>query len=202
MKPAYPAPIILASTSPYRRSLLEKLQLAFTYEAPNVEETQLERESARAMSERLAIEKAKSVAINHRRALIIGSDQTAAIVDDSKPQQIMGKPGNKTSAINQLLACQGNTVRFYTGLCVINAETNQFSSCVETFDVVFRTLTQQQISHYVEKEQSYDCAGSFKSEGLGIALFSRMNGNDPNTLVGLPLIALCGMLEEFGVQIL
>lgn len=202
MKPTNSIPIILASTSTYRRSLLEKLQLTFTCEAPKVEEIQQLNETAEKMSRRLAIEKAKSVAKKHRNGLIIGSDQTASILESSKHPQIMGKPGNKTNAINQLLACRGKTVRFYTGLCVLNAATDDYSCCVETFDVVFRNLSRQQITYYVEKEQPYDCAGSFKSEGLGIALFSQMDGTDPNTLVGLPLIALCSLLAEFGIQVL
>lgn len=202
MKPANSIPIILASTSAYRRSLLDKLQLKFTCEAPNLEEIQMGNESARKMSERLAIGKAKSVAKNHQNALIIGSDQTAAIIDETTHQQIMGKPGNSKNAVKQLLACRGKTVRFYSGICVFHVKTGEFSSAVETFDVVFRNLSKQQIINYVEAEQPYDCAGSFKSEGLGIALFSRLDGNDPNTLIGLPLIALCDLLEEFGVQVL
>jgi MAF protein len=194
--------IILASTSAYRRFLLEKLQIPFTCESPNLEEKQQGKESAKEMSERLAIEKAKSVAKNHLNGLIIGSDQTACIVGEIEPQKILGKPGNKINAINQLLACQGKTVRFYTGLCVVNAATNECCSSVETFDVVFRNLSKQQITNYVEKELPLDCAGSFKSEGLGIALFDKLEGNDPNTLVGLPLIALCRLLEKFGVKVL
>ncbi len=195
-------PIILASTSKYRQSLLKKLQLPFVCQAPDCDENHLPKESASDMSLRLAVEKAKSVAAHHKHGLVIGSDQTATILNNQVNNSILGKPGTRENAINQLLNCSGNTVRFFTGLSVVNAQTNEIKHHIEHFDVIFRELTEQQITRYIDKEKPFDCAGSFKSEGLGIALFSRLQGNDPNSLVGLPLISLCNLLNEFGVETL
>lgn len=189
--------LILASTSVYRKSLLEKIGLKFDCESPNVEEYSLLNEDAEQMCERLAIQKARAVAKRYDNGIIIGSDQAASLGN-----KILGKPGNQANAVKQLLQCNGKTVRFYTGLCIIDANNGKQKSLVDTFDVVFRELSVAQIEHYVETEKPFDCAGSFKSEGLGICLFQSLNGRDPNTLIGLPLIALCDLLPEFGIQIL
>lgn len=189
--------IILASTSKYRKSLLEKLGISFVCESPNIDEYSLLNESAKQMAERLAIQKARAVASHHRSGIIIGSDQTASL-----DQQILGKPGNFDNARIQLLNCSGKTIRFHTGLCLIDANTMKQRSVVEDYDVTFKELTMTQIEYYLNREKPFDCAGSFKSEGMGIALFKSLEGRDPNSLVGLPLIALCELLHSFGVDVL
>ena len=203
-----PSPeIILASSSKYRRALLDKLGLdklgldksakGYRGVAPEVDEQPLPGEAPAALVERLAIAKARAVAQSHPEALIIGSDQVASI-----DGQILGKPGNHQAAIAQLERLSGRQVCFLTGLCVLNAKTDQTQSCCDPFWVSFRHLTREKIVNYLEREQPYDCAGAFKSEGLGIALFSRLEGEDPNSLIGLPLIRLVAMLEREGVDIL
>lgn len=190
--------VILASTSPYRRELLNKMGIAFSCYAPQVNETRLDNESPEQLVSRLAQLKSSAVAqqLDTESALIIGSDQVASI--DGK---ILGKPGYFENAHQQLIHCSGRTVIFYTGLCVINTQTNEIDVAVETFKVMFKTLTDRQINAYLKKEQPYDCAGSFKSEGLGICLFDQLSGRDPNTLIGLPLIKLNEMLlkQDFDV---
>jgi MAF protein len=146
---------------------------------------------------RLAEAKARAVAGTYPQALIIGSDQVAVIDDD-----ILGKPGDRERAIEQLTRASGKTVVFYTGLCLFNAATGRGRTICEPFRVCFRHLTSAQIAGYVDRERPFDCAGSFKSEGLGIALFERLDGDDPNALVGLPLIRLVGLLADTGVDIL
>lgn len=187
--------LILASTSTYRQSLLAKLGLSFTCCAPNVDEQAHQGEAASDLVLRLAKEKALSVAKQYPDALVVGSDQVACL-----DGQILGKPGTIQNARQQLSLCSGRTVRFYTGLAVVNLADQQNVNIVETFDVVFRKLSGSQIQHYIEKEQPLDCAGSFKSEGLGICLFEALHGRDPNTLVGLPLIALNQILCELGLD--
>jgi MAF protein len=189
--------IILASSSPYRKQLLAKLGLEFNCESPSIDEYPLPNESAKQMAERLSIQKAQAVANNHNNAVIIGSDQAAAF-----GSHIIGKPGNRENAIKQLRQFSGQRLTFYTGLCVINSDTLQQRSLVESIEVTFRQLSANQIVNYLDAEQPYDCAGSFKSEGLGISLFTAINGRDPNTLIGLPLIALCDLLPEFNIQVI
>ncbi len=188
------SPLVLASTSPYRRALLARLGLAFDATTPQVDETRHPDEPPQALVLRLAEAKARAVAPRFRHALIIGSDQVACL-----DGQILGKPHDRTTAIHQLQAASGRSVLFQTGLCLLNAATGQAQTLVEPFRVHFRTLTRQQIENYLDHEQPYDCAGSFKSEGLGIALFERLEGDDPNALIGLPLIRLVTMLEAAGV---
>ncbi len=188
--------LILASTSPFRRELLGKLNLAFEVDAPEVDEQHRPDETPEQLVLRLAEEKAKAVARQHPDALVIGSDQVACI-----DQQILGKPGNRDRAIEQLSLASGKQVTFYTGLCLYNSATGQDQSSCELFHVHFRELDKPQIERYLDAEQPYNCAGSFKSEGLGIALFSRLEGDDPNTLIGLPLIRLIGFLEKEGIQV-
>jgi len=188
--------LVLASTSPFRRELLGKLNLAFEVDAPEVDEQHRPDETPEQLVLRLAEEKAKAVARQHPDALVIGSDQVACI-----DQQILGKPGNRDRAIEQLSLASGKQVTFYTGLCLYNSATGQVQSSCELFHVHFRELDKPQIERYLDAEQPYNCAGSFKSEGLGIALFSRLEGDDPNTLIGLPLIRLIGFLEKEGIQV-
>lgn len=189
--------LVLASTSPYRKALLEKLHVAFETAAPNVDETSLPDESPEQLVARLAEAKAKSLASQYPSALIIGSDQVAVV--DGK---ILGKPGNHDNAVAQLKRAAGKRVVFLTGLCVYNPLSQRSQVEVVPFSVIFRPLNAKQIEHYLQIEQPYNCAGSFKSEGLGIALFERLEGDDPNTLIGLPLIRLICMLESEGFPIL
>jgi len=189
--------LVLASTSPYRKALLERLQLAFETARPEVDETRLADESAEALVARLAEAKARAVAQGMDDALVIGSDQVAVL-----DGHILGKPGGHEQAVAQLERASGKTVRFLTGLCLVNAATGEAQLEVVPFEVEFRTLTAEQIEHYLRREQPYNCAGSFKSEGLGIALFERLHGDDPNTLIGLPLIRLTRMLEREGLAVL
>jgi septum formation protein len=186
--------LVLASTSPFRRQLLEKLSLPFVTDAPDADESPRNGESAAGLVERLAVDKARAVARRHPAALIIGSDQVACV-----DGRILGKPGNRERAIEQLTAAAGRTVTFLTGLSLLNSGTGRIQQAVETFEVRFRRLGPEQISRYVDHERPFDCAGSFKSEGYGITLFDAMSGSDPNTLIGLPLIRLVSMLGEEGV---
>ena len=189
--------LILASTSPYRRELLGRLGLPFETASPGVDESPQPGETPQRLVERLACAKAEAVAAAEPEALVIGSDQVAVCEG-----RVLGKPGDHAAAVEQLRNASGRTVTFYTGLCLINTARGTRQQCVEPFWVVFRELTGEQIESYLEREQPYDCAGSFKSEGLGIALFRRMEGHDPSALMGLPLIRLVAMLEAEGVDVL
>jgi MAF protein len=189
--------IILASTSPFRKAILEKLGIAFDTQSPDVDETPLENETPEQLVARLSLSKAKAVADSLNDGLVIGSDQVAVI--DGK---ILGKPGDHEKAVKQLQFASGKTVTFLTGLCLYNAKTKQHQVEVVPFNVVFRDLSEQQIDNYLKKEQPYNCAGSFKSEALGITLFEKLEGDDPNTLIGLPLIRLVRMLENEGVVVI
>jgi MAF protein len=194
-------PLLLASSSVYRKQLLEKLQLPFACANPNIDESMLLNEDPHDYVQRLSIEKAKALQDEFPNHLIIGSDQ-CAVIQVNDQQQILGKPHSVTKAIEQLSQASGKTVTFLTGLCVYNSATQQEISLVEPFIVHFRDLTLQQIERYIEQEKPLDCAGSFKSEGLGIRLFSALEGRDPNSLVGLPLIALVDLLEQQGIRVL
>lgn len=189
--------LILASTSPFRRELLMRLGLPFTIQAPEVDETGLPDEEAPALVMRLAERKARAIAQSAPAALIIGSDQAAVLDGD-----IIGKPGDHRRAVAQLQRASGRTVIFYTGLCLLDSASGQCQVAVEEFRVVFRPLTATMIEAYLQREQPYQCAGSFKSEGLGIALFERLEGDDPTSLIGLPLIRLTRMLEAAGAAVL
>ncbi|HAV1667763.1 Maf family protein [Enterobacter sp. HA-027-I-ECC] len=183
--------LILASTSPYRRMLLEKLGIPFECAAPEVDETPQPGESPRHLVTRLAKEKAQSLAVRYPAHLIIGSDQVCVL-----DGEITGKPYTEEIACQQLLRARGSIVTFYTGLALYNSASGHLQTECEPFDVHFRHLSEQEIMDYVRRERPLNCAGSFKSEGLGIALFDKLDGRDPNTLVGLPLIALCQMLRR------
>ncbi|MDZ7663054.1 nucleoside triphosphate pyrophosphatase [Thiohalophilus sp.] len=185
--------LVLASTSPFRKAILEKFGVPFDTASPEVDETARASESAEQLVERLAEAKARAVADQFPDALIIGSDQVA-VIDDT----ILGKPGDHARAVEQLRAASGQTVTFLTGLCLYNSTTDHAQCDVVPFKVHFRQLNDSQIENYLQKEQPYNCAGSFKSEGLGIALFEKLEGDDPNTLIGLPLIRLIRMLDQEG----
>jgi septum formation protein len=189
--------LVLASTSAYRRELLRKLGLPFEVAAPGVAETSREGEAPAALALRLATEKALAVAARRSEGLVIGSDQVAEL-----DGEWLDKPLTRANAIRQLQKASGRAVRFHTALCVTDAATGEARTALDLCAVVFRTLTEAQIARYVDREQPYDCAGAFKSEGLGIALFERIEGDDPNALIGLPLIRLTRLLEAFGVEVL
>ena len=189
--------LILASTSPFRRELLTRLELPFDIRAPDIDETPQPGETVAALVARLAEQKARAVTRNETSALVIGSDQAATL-----DGEIIGKPGDHPRAVAQLQRASGRVVIFYTGLCLLDCASGQCQVAVEPFRVVFRTLTAEMIESYLRREQPYHCAGSFKSEGLGIALFERLEGDDPTSLIGLPLIRLTRMLEAAGVTVL
>lgn len=188
--------LILASTSPYRRELLHRLGLPFAVASPQTDESRWPGESPEAMALRLSEAKARAVAGTHPDALIIGSDQVATV-----DGLIYGKPGSHERAVDQLRVLSGKTVNFYTGLCLYNARTGVVEVCGVPTLVTFRDLTDEEIERYLRREPAYDCAGSARSEGLGIGLLSRIAGDDPNALVGLPLIALCALLRRQGVAV-
>ena len=187
--------LVLASTSPFRKTLLEKLGIPFITASPEVDETAQPNESATDLVKRLAAAKACALAKAYPAHFIAGSDQVCVI--DGK---ITGKPHTEENARAQLRQASGNSVVFYTGLALLDSRNNTLKVICEPFRVDFRPLSEAEISRYIRKEQPLNCAGSFKSEGLGITLFDRLSGRDPNTLVGLPLIALCEMLREAGID--
>lgn len=189
-------PLVLSSTSPYRQELLQRLGLSFDTASPNTDEQRLPDEPAEALVRRLAVAKARSVARAHPEALIIGSDQVAVL-----DQHILGKPGDRERAVAQLRAASGRTVRFLTGLCLYNSALGREQVEMVPYSVTFRALDDKRIERYVDREQPMNCAGSFKSEGMGIALFERMEGADPTALIGLPLITLVTMLASEGVTL-
>lgn len=200
-----PFPLLLASTSPYRQAILAKLQVPFSTASPNIDESPLANESPQNLVMRLAEQKALVLSSAYPNHWIIGSDQVCFLAGE-----IVGKPHTAEAAFKQLKLASGKTVDFYTGICLHSnvelSETNIQDSAVgsavktlvdyEIFTVHFRTLTDDEIWRYIELDQPLDCAGSFKSEGLGITLFEKLSGRDPNTLIGLPLIRLGEMLRE------
>ena len=190
-------PLILASTSVYRSELLARLRIPFQTAAPDIDETPLSDEDAKQTSWRLSRAKAQAVAVEYPKALIIGSDQVALLGN-----QQLGKPLTHDNAVKQLRAMRGQPVTFYTALTLLNARTGGIQTEVAVNRVNYRELTDTQIESYLQKEQPYHCAGSVKSEGLGITLISSMEGEDPNALVGLPIILLVNMLLREGVKIL
>jgi len=189
--------LILASTSVFRRELLARLQLPFTAEAPVADETPQPGETAQQLAARLAEVKARSLAGEQPDALIIGADQVAEL-----DGELMGKPGNHPRAVVQLTKAAGRSVNFVTGLCLLDAASGRNAVEIDLFRVHLRALSPEQIERYLQREQPYQCAGSFKSEGLGIALFERLEGDDPTSLIGLPLIRLTRLLAAEGVAVL
>ncbi len=190
-------PIILASSSNYRKQLLLKLGITFTSIAPNIDESALDKESPKQLALRLAQEKAQAIQEHNSKHLIIASDQVA-----SCNNKILGKPKNHRNSIQQLKLQSGQAVQFFTAVCVLDSSSNKIQTEIDICTVYFRKLTEQQIINYVNIEKPYDCAGGFKSEGLGITLLEKIEGDDPNALIGLPLIKLTSLLNNFGVSIL
>ena len=184
--------LILASTSSYRRELLARLRLPFDIVRPDTDETALPGETPLALVQRLAEAKAAAVAALHPQAWVIGSDQVAEL-----DGQTLGKPGGREAAIAQLTAMSGRAVRFRTGVCLSRAGTAS-RGALDTTTVRFRALDADEIARYVDAEQPYDCAGSFKSEGLGIVLFEAIESQDPTALIGLPMIATARLLRDAG----
>jgi septum formation protein len=189
--------LVLASTSKYRIELLQKLGVAFSVASPGVDETPLPGEAAELTAARLARAKAESVASDYPGALIIGSDQVAVL-----GALWLGKPLSHDNAVAQLRAMRGKEVLYLTALCLLNSETGRAQERVIPYRVKFRMLEEQQIERYLRHEEPYQCAGSAKAEGLGIALIEWMRGDDPNALVGLPLAALVDMLHNEGISVL
>ncbi len=187
--------LVLASSSPYRRALLARLGLPFIHENPDIDETPLLKEPIQALVERLALGKAQALAGNYPDALIIGSDQ-ACLCETT----ILGKPGDISRARQQLEMCSGKKVDFYTGLVLFNATEGSWLRSLDIYSVTFRALDGAEIENYLQREQPFDCAGSFKAEGLGINLFEKMEGNDFHSLIGLPLISLSTLLRTAGVN--
>lgn len=190
-------PLVLASSSAYRRQLLERLQLPFTCRAPDIDETALPGEAPRDTALRLALAKGRAVAATHASALIIGSDQVAVL--DGTP---LGKPGNHERATEQLRAMRGKKVVFHTALCLLDAATGRHQLENVPSTVHLRQLSDTQIDNYLKREQPYDCAGSAKIESLGVALVDSIESDDPTALIGLPLMTLTAMLAREGIDIL
>ncbi len=189
-------PLILGSTSVYRAELLRRLQLPFTTVQPNVDETPLSGETPLLLAKRLALAKANAVADRHPDAVVIGSDQVADLHGEA-----LGKPGNHARATQQLKAMSGQLVIFHTAVAVVYKEQACTLEAVSQIRVQFRTLTDDEIDRYLRIEQPYECAGSAKSEGLGISLLSQIDNDDPTALIGLPLIKTCEMLRTAGIQV-
>ncbi|MGV3346297.1 Maf family protein [Enterobacteriaceae bacterium LUAb1] len=188
-------PIVLASTSLSRKNLLEKLGLPFITAAPETDESPQVNETAPHLVQRLALQKAQALATRYSCHLIIGADQVCITNN-----RITGKPHTAENACAQLRAASGRVITFYTGLALLNSSANEHQVICEPFSVHFRSLSEAEIVRYVAREQPLQCAGSFMHEGLGITLFDKLSGRDPNTLTGLPLIALCEMLRRAGVD--
>ena len=190
--------IILASSSVFRRQLLEKLHIPFQYVSPDIDETRLSDESLTDMIDRLSLAKAKAVADSHQNCIIIASDQSAFLNNE-----VLCKPGNYETAFQQLQNANGQMIEFHTGLVVLDNRTTPMNTqCHHDITRVhFRNLSNEQIHNYLTLEEPYQCAGSFKSEGLGITLFSKIESTDPNALIGLPLIALTDCFNNLGIQL-
>lgn len=188
--------LILGSSSPFRKMLLERLMVPFDTVNPDIDETPLDGEKPIELVERLAIAKAQEIAKNNHNALIIGSDQVAL-----HGEEIVGKPHTHENAVAQLKAASGKKIELFTGLALLNSSTGNIQSEVIPFRVHFKELSDNVIERYLRKEEPYNCAGSVRSEGLGVALFERFDGDDPNALIGLPLIRLVAMLENQGFDV-
>ena len=195
-KQSIPLPLILGSSSIYRRELLQRLRIPFETASPEIDEAPLLSEAPEATALRLAKAKARKIAVTYPDALIIGADQVAVLNGIQ-----LGKPLNHANALQQLRFMQGKEVMFYTAISLLNSRSNHMQTRVVPFRIKFRQLSDQQILNYLNKEQPYHCAGSAKSEGLGIVLIERMTGDDPNALIGLPMIALVDMLANEGVTV-
>lgn len=189
-------PLVLASTSPTRRELLGRLGLPFDVHAPQVDETPLPDEAPTAVAQRLARAKAEAAAVTFPAHLIIGSDQVAVV-----GARVLGKPGDRARAAEQLALSSGQVMVFQTAVCLFSSVTGQVATRLVPFDVELRRLSRVDIERYLDREQPFGCAGSLRSEGLGVTLCQRMSGDDPTALLGLPLIALCELLRDQGVAL-
>lgn len=189
--------LILGSTSAYRRELLSRLRIPFEVASPHVDETALPNETPKELAQRLALAKAMAVAQRFPSAVVIGSDQVAQLGDSA-----LGKPGNHANAVAQLSKMSGQTVIFQTALAVVCLETGFVGQDIAQVKVKFRNLSPSQIENYLLAEQPYDCAGSAKSEGLGIALLEKIDNDDPTALIGLPLIRVCQLISQAGIVLL
>jgi len=188
--------LILGSSSPFRKELLQRLCIDYQTLSPDIDETRLVDETAEQMVKRLSLQKAQAIAALAPNALIIGSDQCAVLEG-----KILGKPGNHANAMQQLQDSSGQCVQFLTGLCLYDSQTGAYQLDLVPYGVEFRDLNTDEIDRYLKTETPYNCAGSFKSEGLGISLFKGFTGSDPTALVGLPLIRLTEMLRNIGISL-
>jgi septum formation protein len=196
-----PPELILASTSRYRRALLARVHESFECEAPGVDETRREHEGALALVARLALGKAHAVAARHTEAWVIGSDQAAVLKSrDGEEEIVLGKPGTAERCAETLRSCSGATVTYCTAVAVVRASDASAYEFVDTTRVKFRELDEATIARYIARESPLDCAGGFKSEGLGISLCEAIESEDPSALIGLPLIRLCSVLRRVGYQ--
>ena len=189
--------IVLASSSCYRKQLLEKLPLRFTTASPAIDESRNYNEPPKQLALRLALSKARALQIKYNQHLIIASDQVAML-----DNQQLTKPGNLNKNIEQLKACSGRHIDFYTSICLLDSNSGKHYCDIDQTTVWFKKLSMTQITRYVHLEQAFDCAGGFKAEGLGITLFERIESQDPNALIGLPMIKLINLLQKFGVEVL
>ena len=196
-----PLKLILASTSIYRRALLARVHESFECEAPGVDETRREHESALALVTRLALGKARAVAARHAEAWVIGSDQAAVLESRDGETMVLGKPGSAERCAQTLRGCSGAMVAYFTAVAVVRASDGSAHEFVDTTRVKFRELDESTIARYIARESPFDCAGGFKSEGLGISLCEAIESEDPTALIGLPLIRLCSVLRGVGYQI-
>jgi septum formation protein len=196
-----PHELILASTSKYRRELVSRFGIPFQVEAPLTDETPQPGERAATLVTRLARAKARAVGERHPNAWVIGSDQLAVRVDQADGERILGKPGNRTTCIEQLKGCSGQTLSFLTALAVYRHQDEALHEFTDTTRVMFRPLQSDAIERYVDREQPFDCAGGFKSEALGISLFESITSTDPSALIGLPLIRLAALLRRVGFEL-
>jgi 7-methyl-GTP pyrophosphatase len=196
-----PPDLILASTSSYRRSLLARVLPSFQCISPGVEETRREHETGLALVARLSLAKARAVAAQHPESWVVGSDQAAVLTGATGQQSILGKPGTAARCAEALRRSSGTTIAYYTGVAVVHQGRGSTYEFVDTTRVKFRVLDEPVIERYVARESPLDCAGGFKSEGLGISLCEWIDSDDPTALVGLPLIRLCAVLREVGFEI-
>jgi MAF protein len=194
--------VILASSSPYRAELLKRIITNFSCDSPAIDETALANESGRQLVMRLAIEKTNTVANRSPNSLVIGCDQVACLAVDSSAEVQLGKPGSLAIAEQHLAQCSGKTVNYITACCLINTKTGDKQTFSDEYLLHFRSLNPRQITRYLSLEKPFDCAGAIKSEGLGVTLINRHEGNDPTSLVGLPLIKLSQALEKAGYDLL
>ena len=190
-----PFPIVLASTSPYRKSILERIGITFITCSPQFDETPIPNESPDDLVKRLSIGKARAVQENYPDSFIIGSDQIAILND-----KIIGKPANHDHAVIQLQESSQSIVKLISGVALLNTKTNQIQYAFDTTEVEFKKLSNEQIQRYLEREKPYNCCGSLKAEGIGVSLLKRISGDDPNTLIGLPVIQLICLFENQGVH--